>query len=325
MAIEVVDLSWRDIDRASWDDLALRAGSSYQLAYGRLSLWRIMLRVAGVRLRFLQLRADGTPIGLCVVSSKGLRHQVRERLLLLPEFEAHWSRAMRAVLAHIGPGSYVYGHSVSIASARHSDLEALSGVTLKYVSPYFVQAVDFSAFEDWDDYWKKLKGNIKRNFRRADEEFDLSLSVHTGSTILRRLPAYACVKVQQDRHFAAQIAALRDLRGLAVLALGLGDNARLQCAMSQGRPLSWQYFVRFGNDDYYVAAATRRLQPSPAWWLTVRALQEAAAHSRDGRVVLGPFYPEMHDGVTGNGLLQWRRFCQAQDFPSSIVRFEWRA
>lgn len=323
--IEVEPLSWDAIDAADWDDMVRASGGSYQAAYAKLAPWRRFQRMSGARVSLLELRWEGLAIGVCVLSQKGGVARIRERIMLLPEHEDLWPEAMAAILAHVGPGRYSYGRSTSIAPAREAQIARLPGVTIASTSPYLIQAVDFGAFDDWDHYWTGLKGNIRRNLRRASEEYALDLQCQRGNAILGSLPAFALAIARQKHRKGALRATLADARAIAMTATGMGHSARLLRATSGSDNLAWQFHVSFGRDDYYVAGAARRLQPSPAWWLTVKALQDAWQRDPDRRVVLGPFYPHLHDETLGGGLLQWRKWCRAQDFPACVVEFDYAA
>ena len=323
--IVVVPLAWSAIDPIAWDTTTIAAGASYQVAHAQLAVWRRLQRLTGTRLHFLQLRFGDAVIGQCVVKHRRGVFAIRERLMLLPQHDDLWTDAMASVLEHLGTGRYRYGNSKSISSARDAQFAGMRGVTISRTVPYVVQAVDFSAHDDWESYWAMLKGNVRRNFRRAADEHDLWLATDHGKSILAHVPGFARALARQVHRKGARMQMLIDIRAMVMTMAGLANAAKLLRARSGRRTLAWQFHVAFGRDVYYVAGASERMQPSPAWWLTIKALHEAWTSNPGGKVVLGPFYPEIHDEANGGGILQWRRHCRARDFPGCVVHFDYTA
>lgn len=323
MSLMVEPVRWSEQDAPGWDSVVHLSRGSFQMASGRLRVWKTLQHLSGARVRVLRVRSHGKVIAQCAISSRGTHHVVRERLLLLPDYQPQWSDVWQAVMTHVGPGHYCYGNSASIDPPRQDALAAMPGVAITHVQPYFVQAVDFSIYPEWDSYWNNLRGNIRRNQRRALDEHALELISTRGHAILRQLPRMLYAQTRQDKRKGRIVHPLGELFSLASATIGMRDAATLLRARSASRDLAWQYHVNFGTDDYYLAGWSERLQPSPAWWLTVSAMQAAYHRSPTGRVVLGPFSPDLYDEASGSGLLQWRRFCLAQDFPAAIVWFDY--
>lgn len=323
MQFSIIDTRWHAIDKAAWDHVAQAAGGSYLLAHGRLAVWRVMQRLAGNRVRFLQIMAGNLVAGQCVMVSRGGGHQVHERLMLLPEFAPFWSQAMQAVLGHAGRGIFRYGRSMSVAPSRREELAQISGVTIRQVTPYSLQVIEFADFADWGDYWRRLNSNVKRNVRGAEARHTLGLASDSGKTVLRLLPGFFKTALGKDYNRHRIMELVGDMRGLATIAIGLREAAVMTRAFADSDNVAWQYHVGFGGTDYYVAGTSRRMQPSPAWWLTIKTFEKIWQNPDCQRIVLGNFFPDIYNESEGWGLLQWRKFCQARDFPSEIVEFSY--
>ncbi|BEV00852.1 hypothetical protein [Novosphingobium olei] len=307
-----------------WDRTIQRAGASFILAHKRLTLWRRAQVLKGSKVRILRLLADGAIAGICIVRSRNGINTVRERLHLFPEYDVHWAQALQAVLRHVGTGFYRYGPADSISPPRSAELLQLAGVQITDVKPYTVHAVDFGRYAGWEDYERGLKPGIRNECRRAESRHGLHLASHSGRAIWPQIGGFARDLHRQPHRKGGRRAELRQVISIALSTATLRGEATMFAAVSDGRALARQYYVDFGKDRYYTAGAAARLQPSPAWWLTIRALREAYKRNPGGRVILGSFYPHLHDG-SGDGLLDFRRRCGATSFDSDMFEFRYEA
>jgi hypothetical protein len=65
--------------------------------------------------------------------------------------------------------------------SREADLKQISAVTIESIRPLVVHAVDFSRWPTWDDYWRAISSNSRRNARRGELLIrDLSIAIRQG-------------------------------------------------------------------------------------------------------------------------------------------------
>jgi hypothetical protein len=270
----------------------------------------------------LKLLASGKDAGLCIVQTRNNIHTLRERLLLFPGQEAWWAPALSAVLEHIGSGTYRYGPSSSISPGRASELGLITGVSITDVKPYAVQAVDFSRYCSWTEYLYDLKPSIRNECRRAESRHELRFVAAAGSDIWRAIGRLVWRLHRQSHRKGHRLAELRQVLSLILSTATMRTSAKMFTATSGSKALAMQYHVDFGTDRYYVAGAAAHMQPSPAWWLTILAFKDAWERNPNGKVILGSFYPHLHDRNTGEGLLDFRRRCKSTSFESEIIEFK---
>lgn len=318
---QVEEIEWGAVSAAEWDAAIQSARGSYLLAHRRLSIWRRSQQARGARVRVLKLLASDHEAGLCIVRSRNNIHTLRERLLLFPGQEAWWTSALSAVLEHIGTGTYRYGPSNSVSPGRAAELVLIPGVSIIDAKPYAVQAVDFSRYVSWNEYLHDLKPGIRNECRRAENRHALELVATSGRGIWRAIGRFALQLHRQPHRKGRRLAELRQVLSLVLSTATLRTSAMMFTATSGSEALATQYHVDFGSDRYYAAGAAAHMQPSPAWWLTIQAFKDAWERNPNGRVILGSFYPHLHDGKTGQGLLDFRRRCRATSFESEMLEF----
>ncbi|MBF9150229.1 hypothetical protein [Novosphingobium jiangmenense] len=323
-SFRVEEIDWGAVSATEWDTAIQSARGSYLLAHRRLSIWRRSQRARGAKVRVLKLLASGQEAGLCIVHSRDNIHTLRERLLLFPGQEMWWAPALSAVLEHIGSGTYRYGPSSSVSPSRASELGLVSGVSITDAKPYAVQAVDFSRYGSWNEYLYDLKPGIRNECRRAETRHDLELVATSGRGIWRAIGRFVLQLHRQPHRKGRRLAELRQVLSLILSTATLRTSTVMFTAASGSEALATQYHVDFGSDRYYAAGAATHMQPSPAWWLTIQAFKDAWERNPNGRVILGSFYPHLHDGKTGEGLLDFRRRCRAISFESEILEFRFQ-
>ena len=89
---------------------------------------------------------------------------------------------MQSLLFHIGAGLYGYSRVVADEVSRADEIRGLGGVTIESVRPLVVQSVNFKDWKTWDNYYRGISANAKRNYKRAVKEID-QLNIVTSSSI----------------------------------------------------------------------------------------------------------------------------------------------
>jgi len=306
-----------------WDVNVQQAGAIWELESQRVRL--------GAARRFGQFKPlyvfrDGqpaTPLAQCLAKWSG-DGWVIERLIVLPEAGGlRWGEAMAAVLAHLGPGSYRYGHNWSLEASREADLFGLGGVTAGKVQPITVHAVENGQWASDAEWLGAISTNVKRNLKRAREgEPPVVTRWRHGRSALRNLHACAQMRAATMRRLGTSGSLAAELlrRGAAWLA---GPAGLLVGIASAGtRNLATVVGYQVGPNFYYLLGGSVPDNNGASWTLLVEAITMWRRQHPAGRFVLG-YLDASLDGVAREGLLRQRNSVRKSDFATALVSFSY--
>jgi hypothetical protein len=310
----------------TWDDFAQQCAASYQCAHTYLRAWS---RKNHFRLRLFEIfvQEDGRPqkIGQCAVGVGGAISVFLGELQLLSRYSSFWTRAMTALLGHLGPGHYAYGSTQSIEKSREEDLKQISAVTIESVRPLEVHAVDFSRWSTWDDYWRAISSNGRRNARRAELLIpDLSIAIRQGYQTALDIPRLQSLRAAVYRRKGLAFGPWRaGLSGLGMI-LSCPQHVFTAVASGQNRALAAIFGVEFGPHIYYDSGGSQPDNGGAAWHLTLAMLRRTYERNpRAAKFIMGYVDYATHDEKIGGGLLRFRRSCRVTAYPTSVVRFSY--
>ena len=308
----------------TWDDFAQRCVTSFECAHAYLRMWALKKRFR-LRLFEIFMQEDGPPqkIGQCAVGVGGTISVFVGELQLLPMYSGFWTRAMTALLGYLGPGHYAYGSTESMEKSREEELKQISTVTIESVRPVVVQAVDFSRWPTWDDYWRAISSNGRRNARRAELLFpDLSIAIHQGRRAALDIPTLLSLRAAVYRRKGLAFAPWRaGLSGL-VMILMCPQHVFTAVVSGHNRALGAIFGIEFGPHVYYDSGGSQPGNDGAAWSLTLAMLRRTYERNpRTAKFIMGYVDYALHDEEIGGGLLRFRRSCRVSDYPTSVVRF----
>jgi hypothetical protein len=325
--VSVSEVRLNQFDRQTWDRNAARSGASMRSAYAHLHGLRLKLLFRGVpKLFHIYLETDGqrTQIGQYTLIFRRDARVFYDGLNLYPEHRGLWTAAMTAVLAAAGPGTYEYGWQWVPEPPRDAELRAMPGVNLTHVRPILVQGVDFSNWSDWESYYRDISENIRRNAKKAEKlHGDLKFDLVTGLAALTKVPALVAMRGAMYRRKQLAFSPLRIFAGYVTSILACPDQAMISMVSGGGRTLAIQNNVEFADFHYYLDGAAANETEGGGWFLQLAMLRRAYERAPKGKFLLG--YTDLPvDDQTAEGLLRSRRSLRASDWPSSLVRFDWR-
>ena len=310
-----------------WDQNQVRAGAFWEMHSQRL-------RFGAVR-RFGQLRplcvhaagARGTPIAQCLAQRVGGIWVIEQLVLCndssLGSDPSAWTDAMHAVLAHLGPGSYRYGHNWSLEPSREAELASLGGVTVGKVQPVTVHAIENANWQSDADWLAGISTNVKRNLKRARAaEVPVATRWCCGRTSLRNLSASIAMRDVTLRRLGSPTRQTTALirRGLAWL---IGpEGLRVGIASAGTCILAALVGYEVGANFYYSIGGSVPDNNGASWTLLVEAVTDWRRKHPAGRFVLG-YLDETLEGVQREGLLRQRQSLRKSDFPTALIRFEY--
>lgn len=325
--ITVAKVRLGQFDRQQWDRNAMRCGASMRSAYAHLHGLGLKFLFRGVpRLYHVYLETDGqqTQIGQATLIVRRDARVFYDGLNLYPEYRGLWASAMAAILADAGPGTYEYGWQWAPEPARDAELQTVAGVTVIRSRPILVQGVDFANWPDWDSYYRDVSENIRRNAKKAEKlHGDLTFDLVTGLAALTKVPALVAMRGAMYRRKSLPFHPLRIFAGYVSTILACPEQAMIGMVTSGDRTLAIQNNVEFADFHYYLDGAAASETEGGAWFLQLAMLRRAYERTPTGKFLLGYTDLPVEDQLA-EGLLRSRRSLRASDWPSSLVRFDWR-
>jgi hypothetical protein len=316
------------LDRKAWDAFAKLCGCSVKSTQAHLTGWRIKNQLH-YRLRLFEIywmygRA-WRKVGQCALGiAKQGKHFFLDRLQLLPGHEHLWTGAMQAVLENTGRGVYEYGWELNPEPPRSDDLAAIPGVGIEDETPLVVQAIDFSRWGSWDDYFRDLRKGARQSAQFAYRDIpDLGFVTLKGRRAILGLPALVRLKMQLSRRKGIGV----KLRELVTSYLGAAllspEHTITRLARGHGRVLAAYYGAEFGGNYLYLEAASEAGNQGASWALLLSMIQRSYENDPRGQFIMGYVNYALHDEELSGGLIRSRTACRASDYPTSIVVFRY--
>jgi len=322
---------WKHVDGRSWDRFALDWGGSYRgsrrhaLAWSAKRGWRTRVRFIEV---WRNVEGGSAPrkTAQVVVALSGGEGAFLDRLVVGGEDPLDWISCMQSVIQRLPSGTYTYGWDLNTEAAREGDISALSGVEVVGVRPLIVHVVEFATWSSWDDYYRAMSTNVRRNVKKAHQEFEELRVVHGEGWRAIRL-VRALLRLRTDMY---ERKGLRFREGAAFInslanALVGSGHFFTSVAAAGPMPLAAVSGVVFGGTTYYMEGGSSSDNRGASWFLLVDMLRRAYQRDPLGRVVMGYLDPSTHDEELGGGLLRSRRSCRVTNIETSIVRFVWNS
>ena len=303
----------------------VQCGGSIRATYGYAASWWVRKPWArALRAYEIGLEGGAARIGQCVVGLSRGGGLFFDRLQLRPEYAHLWRSAMAAILADLGPGSYSYGWVLNIEPSREADLAALPAVQVKTVRPITIQAVEFRRWPTWEQYFKAVSENSKRNAKAALKQMpDLKVRTVRGFDALAALPLVARLRasLSDRKKLSLPIARTRMIAGWTVSLLCSPRYMMVTYATDAAKPLYCYYGGEFGEETYYLEGASAPDNRGAAWHVLLGELKRTYERAPKGLFIMGYIDPATHDDAVGGGLLRSREACRVTNFETAIVDF----
>jgi len=273
----------------------------------------------------LTATADGMcePIGCFVLVSDGKTRKFYDNIALTPAYADHWREAIQAVLAHFGPGDYEWGWEWSLEPSRQADLEALPGVQILDAQAIVVHAVDFSQWPTWNDYWRAISENSRRNAQKAERANDgLKIVVRTGLSAIRSAGPLTRLRSAMYSRKGLGFRSLRTFLGYVAGVLLCPEQAMTASAEAGGRVLAAYHGVEFGQNTYYLDGAAAEGAEGGSWFLLLTMVRRAYERAPKGRFLMGYIGSALTREVP-EGLIRSRRSLRVSEWPTCLIKFRW--
>jgi hypothetical protein len=312
--------------RDEWDNYSANCGATIRSTYSHTRAWALKHLMKSQIRTFQVFNSESRrPIARAVLARSAGESSFLDRLQLHSGDEHLWPAAMAAILRAAGPGQYRYGWELNLERDRTAALTSLSGVALIRQRRLIVHAIDFAAWARWDDYWRSISNNVRRNVERAlRETTGLEVCTRYGVRAMPIVPTLlqfrSAMYKRKGLRFRALSAALSSVGTL----LSSPQYAFISSARAHGVPLATIFGWSFGDITCYSDGGARVDAPGISWYLLMAVIRQAYHRSPRGKFIMGYFDAALHDESVGGGLLRSRRSCRVTDYPTSIVNFIWK-
>ncbi len=311
-----------------WDEFAALSKASYRCLYRAASLWRFETEALS-RIRRLSLFVgEGTgrlKIGQCALSIGSRCSVFQDSLQLMPEYADKWADAMQAVLRFLGTGNYIYGSDWNLEKCRESEVGAIDGATVTSVWPVDIVAVDFRDWASWDDYYKAVSTNAKRNVKKAIKTYD-NLEIRRS----RGWPAFGdIIALEKSRH---RLFARKNVKSSLILLLlrtGFRQVATLnysaaRCLVDGQNPLAYFLDIKLGTICFYLEAASDYGSSGASAYLLKSVIEiHFQATEGQGVFIFGPDDHRQAGDPIWEGLVRSRQQWKAKAYPTSVLQFSY--
>jgi hypothetical protein len=309
---------------------AQRCGASFRCAYNALAAWQFAASGCNnympFRLRRFQIFSEdnGAKIGQCTIAIGHTQRVFVDGLQLLPAYQAFWELAMAALLASLGPGRYRYGSRWNIEPSRELDLQNLSGVNVELIEDLIVQAIDFTCWKSWNDYFRQISNNARRNAKRASTQHPTP-TVQIRCGLLTILDVLAITSLHRNTLLRKNIkeASFEVLLSRFLFRFITKHKYSITAvARAGGRTLAAFFGIEFGQNTYYWTGGSRADNRGVAWHLMLETIRHAYNRTHgSGKFLMGTVE---ESGLGWDNLAWSRKQCRAANFPTSIVTFTYR-
>ncbi|WP_298670542.1 GNAT family N-acetyltransferase [uncultured Sphingomonas sp.] len=310
---------------ADWDDFAARCNGSWRStgAQVRFLRWRHIHKSRFVALVVEDVEGSPRRVAQCMVETTGGVRMLYDGLLIAPEDEAMRGEAMLAVLRFLGPGTYSYGWTWSIAPKQEALLARLPGVRIESVRPLIFHAIDFSRWNSWPEYLSSISTNVRRNVKKARENYaDLEIQEHRGRAVLRDVPALTRMLKKTAERLGVNDFGPRILLRQILAVTPRSNLAVAMSARGGGAVLAALFGYEFGEQFYYWQGGSISDNGGGSWTLLLHAVERWYKRHPKGKFLMG-FFDETMSAVRREGLLRQRSSLRPDEIATSIVRFQW--
>ncbi len=311
-----------NIDKETWNTFAGLCGMPAFALFERLSLLDILGRT---RMRFFETTLDGAKIAQCAVGWERGSCVFMPGLQLAPGFDDRWTEILVSLMDILGACEVTYGGRLSLEPSREGELTTIPGVTIHTVRPIVVQAVDFSRWKSWDDYYSAISQNSKRNAAKAAKDGSLEFRVWGGFKALSQVMHLARLRQSTATRKNLGVGAFSAAWSAGVWILCCPKPSLLFLVRARGRALAAAYGWRIGDNFWYFQSGSADNNGGAAWWFTIETLKRCYDMlGPKGKFVMGYIDYSLHEDEKGGGLLRSRQSCRVTDFQTSLVTFNYR-
>jgi len=230
---------------------------------------------------------------------------------------------MTAVLRELGPARYHYGSHWSIEPPREENLRHIPGVAIEEVTPAIVEAIDFSRWESWEDYFRQISNNVRRNAARAlREKPHLRIRIRLGLAALLDFHKVIYLQWLMNDRKSLNLSMTTLGARLLLRILLLRNHVVSAVAIDEDRILATYSGTEFGSNSYYLNGSSTSDNGGAAWCLLLEMIKHAYTRTNGtGKFVMG----SVRTSESGwSGIHRSRLQCRVTDYPTSIISFSYR-
>jgi hypothetical protein len=230
---------------------------------------------------------------------------------------------MAAVVEHCGPGCYVYGSDWSLEPSREAALAGMKDVSLLGIYKTNLQVVDFRDWPSWENYYRGLSMNVRRNVVKSEKTTPAS-AVLIDFGLKNALLLYAVRYETYRRKSLSKGFSVRLVRSI-LRSAALSAFYEIGVVRSNKTTMAAYGGVRFGSNTFFLEGGSAAVNHGASWRLLVCIMERAWRASKgQGVFVLGSDDGSQAGSKAWEGLARSRKACRAKAVPISVVRFSFQ-
>ncbi|CAM6055282.1 unnamed protein product [Sphagnum tenellum] len=223
---------------------------------------------------------------------------------------------MRSVLTLMGEGTYCYGSWWSTEPSRENDFHEIDEITILRTKSYNLHAVDFSAWNDWQQYYRAVSTNAKRNAAKAAKSDPAIRITHNGLTFHDALEMIRMRRKMFKRKGLLSSGLFSSALQFLFRMVLMSDHVFVTRIYYHEKLSAFMSGVRFGEHIYYIDGASLEDNGGSAWYLMLKNIKMFYDAHRGGKFIMGsdpPGTATIWDGLKSDDVTGYKSFRRLAD------------
>jgi hypothetical protein len=310
-----------------WSEFAADHGGSWRSNPGHIRFTRLRHLLSG-RLFAFEAFAQAGPvrgqkIAQCLVSLRGSRITFTDGLQIADGFAAARPAILQQVLSFLPAGHLTFGWSWSLEHVPLEDFQHIPGTSNHQSRDIIVHSVNLANWDSWDNYFRSISNNVRRNVKRAEQaETPVEVIHATGLAAVRLIPQLVRVRRHTLNRVELHHPAWRMALSYLANILTMPKTCHIALARQGGKAFAGLFGYEFGRDFYYWHGGSIENNNGASWKLltdTVRLWQQKRP---DGQFIMG-YFDDSLPGYRREGLQRQRESLRKSDYTTRLISFDW--
>lgn len=265
----------------------------------------------------------GRKIAQCLISRAKGKLAFDDGLNILNGYEGHRPTILAHLLPHLPAGHVSYGWAWSLDAVSADDFLTIPGTSGHQCHDVIVHAISLANWTSWDDYYRDISNNVRRNVKRA-EQGDPQVTVVRGRGVqaLRLIPDLVRMRQQTLDRVDMTHASWRMALSYAANLLVMRDASHIAIARQGNKALAALFGYKSGSKFYYWQGGSIDGSNGAAWKLLTDTVAYWYGKFPQGQFIMG-YFDDSLPGYRREGLHRQRESLRKSDYRTQIISFDW--